>query len=254
MIVLPDAPLDRAAQSIVQSAFSNAGQLCMSIERIYVHRDVFDDFLAKAVDTVNRLTLGVGLHYEFDVGSLISTQQLERVSAHVDDAVARGATVHAGGKHRPDIGPYVFEPTVITGVDESMALCREETFGPVIALYPVDSDAEAVMKANDSDYGLNASVWGSVSRATPVAHQIEAGSVNINEGFTATWTSHDAPMGGFKRSGLGRRHGREGITRFTESRTVSTQRLITIDRPRTMSNRDFAQLMIRGLRLLRHLP
>ncbi len=254
MIVLPDAPLDRAANSIVQSAFSNAGQLCMSIERIYVHRDVFDDFLDKAVDTIKHLTLGVGLDYEFDIGSLVSTQQLERVSAHVEDAVAHGATVHVGGTHRPDIGPYVFEPTLLTGVDESMALCREETFGPVIALYPVDSDDEAIMRANDSDYGLNASVWGSVSRATPVAHQIEAGSVNINEGFTATWTSHDAPMGGFKRSGLGRRHGREGITRFTESRTVSTQRLITIDRPETMSNKDFAQLMLRGLRLLRYLP
>lgn len=254
MIVLPDAPLDRAAKSIVQSAFSTAGQLCMSIERIYVHRDVFDGFLAKTIEVIKHLSLGVGLDYEFDIGSLVSKQQLERVSAHVQDAVARGATVHVGGAHRPDIGPYVFEPTLLTGVDESMALCREETFGPVIALYPVDSDAEAVMRANDSDYGLNASVWGSVSRATPVAHQIEAGSVNINEGFTATWTSHDAPMGGFKRSGLGRRHGREGITRFTESRTVSTQRLITIDRPETMSNKDFAQLMIRGLRLLGHLP
>ena len=254
MIVLPDAPLDRAVASITQASFSNAGQLCMSIERIYVHRDIYDRFLSALVDHVDSISLGVGLSYDYEVGSLVSQTQLERVQAHVDDAVAHGATVHTGGHHRPDLGPYVFEPTVLSGVEESMLVCRTETFGPVIAVYPVDSVDEAIARANDSDYGLNASVWGSLREARKVARSIEAGSVNINEGFTATWTSHDATMGGLKKSGLGRRHGREGITRFTEARTISEARLMTIDKPRGMDTKDFVTLMVRGLRLMKHLP
>ena len=254
MIVLADANLDRASSGVVQAAVSNAGQLCMSIERIYVHTDVFDEFLDRTVHTIESLRLGVGLSYDYDVGSLISQDQLEKVRAHVNDAVAHGATVHCGGRHRPDIGPYVYEPTVLTGVDESMMLCREETFGPVIALYPVESDQEAIERANDSDYGLNASVWGSSAQAREVARHIHAGSVNVNEGFTATWTSHDAPMGGFKKSGLGRRHGRQGITRFTEPRTISTQRAINIDQPQGMDTKRFVGVMTRGLRFLKYLP
>ena len=254
MLVLADAPLDRAVSSIGQAAFSNAGQLCMSIERIYVHRDIYDDFLARLIAEVESLRVGVGLGYDHDIGSLISQSQLERVTAHVEDAVAHGATVHTGGRHRPDLGPYVFEPTILSGVDESMMLCRGETFGPVVAVYPVDSDEEAIRLANDSDYGLNASVWGSLPHARAVARQIEAGSVNINEGFTATWTSHDAPMGGFKKSGLGRRHGREGITRFTEARTISEQRLVNIDKPASLSQAEFSRLMVQGVKLMKHLP
>ena len=254
MLVLADAPLERAASSIGQAAFSNAGQLCMSIERIYVHRDVYDDFLEMLIHQVESLRVGVGLGYDHDIGSLISAAQLERVQAHVDDAVQHGATLHTGGRHRPDLGPFVFEPTILTGVDESMLLCRGETFGPVVAVYRVNSDEEAIALANDSDYGLNASVWGSLPHARTVARQIQAGSVNINEGFTATWTSHDAPMGGFKKSGLGRRHGREGMTRFTEARTISEQRLINIDKPERMSSEEFARMMVRGVKLMKHLP
>ncbi len=254
MIVLDDAPLDRTVRSVTQAAFSNAGQLCMSIERVYVERSIYDTFLSRLVDHVNSLSIGVGQSYDYDVGSLVSASQLERVQAHIDDAVSHGATVHAGGKHRPDVGPYVFEPTVLTGVDESMVLCRSETFGPVIAVYPVDSAHEAIQLANDSDYGLNASVWGSPARAREVAREIEAGSVNINEGFTATWTSHDAPMGGFKKSGIGRRHGREGITRFTEPRTISEARWVSIDKPPAMPTEKFVGLMIRGVKLLKYLP
>ena len=251
MVVLDDADQPRAIDGIVTAAFSNAGQLCMSIERLYVQRSIYDSFVPSLVQRVSSLRLGIGFDYESDIGSLISRDQLEKVSAHVDDAVSKGARVLTGGKARPDIGPFVFEPTVLEGVSEEMMLCRGETFGPVIAVRAFDSDDEAIAQANDSDYGLNASVWGSPARATAVAQRIQAGSVNVNEGFTASWASTDAPMGGMKKSGIGRRHGPEGIRKYAESQTLARQRLTNVDAPRGMSQEQFTKVMTRGLRLMR---
>ena len=251
MVVLDDADQQRAIDGIITAAFSNAGQLCMSIERLYVHKAIYDSFVSALVDRVSSLRLGIGFDYESDIGSLISRDQLLKVSAHVDDAVAKGARVLTGGKARPDLGPFVFEPTVLEGVSEEMVLCRGETFGPVIAVSPVSSDDEAVALANDSDYGLNASVWGSPGRATTLARRIQAGSVNVNEGFTASWASTDAPMGGMKKSGIGRRHGPEGIRKYAESQTVARQRLTNVDAPRGMSQEQFTKVMTKGLRLMR---
>lgn len=251
MVVLDDADQQRAIDGIITAAFSNAGQLCMSIERLYVHEAIYDSFVSALVNRVSSLRLGIGFDYESDIGSLISRDQLLKVSAHVDDAVAKGARVLTGGKARPDVGPFVFEPTVLEGVSEEMVLCRGETFGPVIAVTPVRSDDEAVALANDSDYGLNASVWGSPGRATTLARRIQAGSVNVNEGFTASWASTDAPMGGMKKSGIGRRHGPEGIRKYAESQTVARQRLTNVDAPRGMSQEQFTKVMTRGLTLMR---
>ncbi len=143
---------------------------------------------------------------------------------HVDDAVAKGARVVAGGKHRPDIGELFYEPTVLTGVTPDMALYREETFGPVVAVYPVVSDDEAVTQVNDTEYGLNASVYcGDTGRGKAIAERIRAGTVNVNDGYSSAWASLDAPMGGMKASGLGRRHGREGLLKYTESQTVAVR-------------------------------
>jgi aldehyde dehydrogenase (NAD+)/succinate-semialdehyde dehydrogenase/glutarate-semialdehyde dehydrogenase len=135
-----------------------------------------------------------------------------------------------------------------------MLLCRGETFGPVVAIYRFHSDDEAVALANDTTYGLNASVWGSPKRARALARQIEAGSVNVNEGFTASWASTDAPMGGFKESGVGRRHGREGIIKYTNIQTVASQRLLNIEAPGSMTGDAFATTMTMGLRILKRLP
>ena len=135
-----------------------------------------------------------------------------------------------------------------------MELCRGETFGPVVAIYRFHSDDEAIALANDTRYGLNASVWGSPRRAEKIARAIEAGSVNVNEGFTASWASTDAPMGGFKESGVGRRHGREGIVKYTNVQTVATQRGMNVAAPKGMSPEKFAQTLIRGLRLMKKLP
>jgi succinate-semialdehyde dehydrogenase/glutarate-semialdehyde dehydrogenase len=240
MLVLDDVKPAQAAENAVYSCFSSMGQLCVSIERIYVERAVADEFTAAFVERVASLVPGAALDYTTDVGSLTNAAQLERVTAHVDDAVAKGATVLTGGKPRPDLGPYFFEPTVLANVTSEMACFAGETFGPVVAIAVVDSADEAVNIANATDYGLNAAIFsGSKSRARALADRISAGSVNINEGYRATFSSIDAPMGGMKKSGLGRRNGREGMLRFVDSRTVAESTgLMTL--PRTGA--EFAKL------------
>lgn len=227
MIIRADADIDRAAEISVRACFANSGQLCISMERIYVHESVQAAFTAAFVARVERMRMQPGVGWGADMGSLTSARQLERVRSHVDDAVSRGARVLTGGRPRPDVGPFYFEPTVLTGVTEDMILCDEETFGPVVAIYPVSSDEEAVRLANDTRYGLNASVATrdrSVGRT--IARRLHAGTVNVNEAYGPTWGSTRSPMGGMGESGLGRRHGDEGLLKYTESQTIGTQRLL----------------------------
>lgn len=233
MLVLADADLDRAVEDVRYGAFSNAGQLCLAIERLYVQRAVFEPFLDKLLARLSTLELGASYDYGPDIGSLIGQDQLETVKSHVETARAEGATVRTGGTHRPDIGPYFYEPTVLTEVDPSMAVTCEETFGPVLTVQPFDTLNEGIGMANDSAYGLNASVFTSDSTTgQEVASQLDAGTVNINGAYAPAWGSIDAPMGGMKDSGIGRRHGPEGIRKFTEARTVSEQRGPSIHPPR----------------------
>ena len=189
------------------------------------------------------------------MGSLISDKQLKTVAGHVDDAVAKGATVLAGGKPRPDIGPYFYEPTILSGVRDDMAVFADETFGPVVSLYRVDSEEEAIDKANDSPYGLNFSVWTSDPKhGRQVAARLQAGTVNINEAYAAAWASVDAPMGGMKASGLGRRHGEHGILKYTEPQTIAVERLLPVGAPPWLSPGRYARIMTTGLRALRRMP
>jgi succinate-semialdehyde dehydrogenase/glutarate-semialdehyde dehydrogenase len=230
MIVRADADVQRAAQIATRACFANSGQLCISMERLYVHESVFDAFLAAFKESVESLTMSPSIGWAGDMGSLIAQRQVERVQSHVEDAVSRGAQLVTGGKPRPDVGPYFFEPTVLTGVTDDMILCDEETFGPVVAVYPISSDEEGVERANDSAYGLNAVV---VTRdkgvGRTIAAQLHAGTVNVNEAFGPSWGSTRAPMGGMGDSGLGRRHGDEGILKYTESQTIATQRFLGFD-------------------------
>ncbi|MFM1917356.1 MAG: succinate-semialdehyde dehydrogenase, partial [Actinomycetota bacterium] len=227
IIVRADVDVERAAAIAVRASFANAGQLCMSMERIYVHESIYDEFLAAFARRTEGLRMSAHVGWGSDIGSLISKKQLDRVTEHVDDAVARGADVVIGGKARPDVGPYFFAPTILTGVDESMTLCSVETFGPVVSVYPVSSDEEAVRRANDTEYGLNASVVSRDNRAAQaIARQLRAGTVNVNEGYAAAWASKRAPMGGMGASGLGRRHGDEGMLKYTEAQTIATQRVL----------------------------
>ncbi len=252
MLVFDDADLDRAAECAVRACFSSAGQLCISIERLYVAHRVREEFMAKFLDRVRAMRLSAGFDYDTDMGSLVSAAQLATVTGHVEDAVSKGATVLAGGKSRPDVGPYFFEPTVLTDVTEDMALFADETFGPVVSVYAFGSEDEAVQLANATSYGLNASVWtGDAGRGARVASRIRAGTVNVNEGYAAAWGSLDSPMGGMGDSGVGRRHGREGILRFTESQTVAVQRLQGLGTPRGFTDERWARTLGSSLRLLK---
>jgi succinate-semialdehyde dehydrogenase / glutarate-semialdehyde dehydrogenase len=202
MLILPDANLDRAVQSAVQGAFSSTGQLCVSLERLYVHQDIFDEFVNRFVTTTKKLRLGSSFDFSTDIGTLTSEQQLGRVTQHVQDAVAKGATVLTGGNSRPDLGPYFFEPTILTNVTPEMNLYAEETFGPVVSVYPFATTEEAVKMVNLGPYGLNVSIWTkNFKLARQLANQLEVGTVNINEAYAAAWSSVDAPMGGFKVRG-----------------------------------------------------
>jgi succinate-semialdehyde dehydrogenase/glutarate-semialdehyde dehydrogenase len=232
MIVTKGANLDVVAKAATRACFSNAGQLCISIERIYVERAVADEFAAKFAKQVKAMKLSTAYDFTADMGSLISEDQIKTMSAHVDDAKVKGAKVIAGGNARPDIGPLFFEPTVLADVTDEMECGRNETFGPLVSIYPVDSVDEAVAKANDTDYGLNASVWaGSKAEGEAIAARLQAGTVNVDEGYALAFGSTAAPMGGMKASGVGRRHGAEGILKYTESQTVSTARVMNLDPP-----------------------
>ncbi len=232
MIVRADADPERAAEIATRASFANAGQLCISMERIYAHHQVHEAFVEAFVRRTNALRLGARVGWGFEIGSLISAGQLERVQAHVDDAVSKGATVLAGGRARPDVGPFFFEPTILSGVTDAMVVCDEETFGPVVAVRSVESDQQAIELANDTEYGLNASVIGrDRGAARAVARQLRAGTVNVNEGYATAWGSVRAPMGGMGQSGLGRRHGDEGLLKYTQSQTIATQRLLSFGAP-----------------------
>lgn len=254
MLVLADADLDAAAAGAVRGCFANAGQLCVSFERIYVDQAVHEEFLERFVAATAALDLKVGLGWDSDVGTLVSADQLAQVSAQVEDARAKGAQIRIGGRPRPDLAPYAFEPTILTGVTSDMTCYRTETFGPVVAVYPVSGEAEAVAAANDDSHGLNASVWTrDARRGRAVAAQLRTGGVNVNEAFAASFGSVHAPMGGMSDSGLGRRQGPEGLYRFTQPQTVATQRLIAVGTPPGMTPESFAAAMTTGLRVLKKL-
>ncbi len=255
MVVMEDADLHAAADGLARGAFVGAGQVCVSIERAYIHDSVFDAFTTLLVDRVRRMKLSAELAYGADMGSLASADQLATVTAHVEDAVAKGATVLAGGRARPELGPFFYEPTVLANVTSEMRLYAEETFGPVVSLYRFSSVADGIARANDTEYGLNASVWSRRrGAALAVAKQIRAGTVNVNETYAPSWTATASPIGGMKQSGFGRRHGAEGILKYTEAQTVAAQRWLPIAPPPFLDRRTYARWIVRLLRVMRRFP
>lgn len=253
LVVLDDADLDRAAEGAVRACFSSSGQLCISVERMYVADEIHDEFMERFLDRVRGMRMGGSYDFDHEMGTLTSADQLDTVRRHVDGAVAAGATVLAGGRERPDIGPFFFEPTVLTDVAEGMECFREETFGPVVSVYRFRGDEEAVEAANDTRYGLNASVWSrSPRRGLDVAARLRSGTVNVNEAYAAAWGSIDSPMGGMGDSGVGRRHGATGLLKYTEAQTIARQRLMNLAPPlRRVGDEGFAAVMTVALRAMK---
>lgn len=255
MLVLADADVERAVEGAVRGCFVGAGQVCVSIERIYVHSSIFDAFVGRFVARAKAMRMSASLDYGAELGSLTSVRQLNAVKRHVEDALAKGAILRAGGRTRGDVGPLFYEPTILTGVTPEMLLHDEETFGPVVAVYPFDDESEAIARANATRYGLNASVWTrDRRRGVRVAARLQAGTVNVNEVYAAAWGSVDAPIGGFKESGVSRRHGREGILKYTEAQTIAVQRLMPVAGPHTLGAAHSARLLTMALRLMRRIP
>ncbi len=244
LYVRADADVSRAVEGAVRSCFGSAGQLCVHSERLLLHADIAEAFLGRFLPAVRQMRLGGELAYGIDMGTLLGPRQLERTQAHLRDALAKGARALAGGHARPDVGPYFHEPTVIDRVTADMACRDEETFGPLVAVYRVGSDEEAITLANDTAYGLNASIWTrDVAAGRRLAARIRAGTVNINEGYAAAWSATGAPMGGMRDSGVGRRHGAEGILKYTETQNVTCQRLLGFGAPQGLTDAQWSRVI-----------
>ncbi len=222
MIVLRDADLDRAANAAAWGGMFNSGQVCISVERIYVEEPAYDEFVAKLTKEVEGLRQGSDdARAPMDVGAMTSPNQIGVVEDQVEDALANGARALTGGKRVAGPGDF-FEPTVLVDVDHSMKVMRDETFGPVVGVMKARDAEEALSLANDTRYGLSGSVFGSKENAERVARRVECGAVNVND-VLVNYFASDVPMGGWKESGIGYRHGAQGIKKFcrTESLVIT---------------------------------
>jgi acyl-CoA reductase-like NAD-dependent aldehyde dehydrogenase len=231
MLVLDDAVIDVASSGAVWGAFVNAGQTCLSVERCYVHRSIYDAFVSACAEKTKRLRVGNDADPNIDIGPLIRERQLHTVEQHVEDARSQGARVMTGGKRLTSLGPNFYAPTVLADVTHEMLIMREETFGPVLPIMPFDSDAEAIRLANDSEYGLAASVWTrDRARGEKIARQINAGTVMVNDAISCFGIS-EAPHGGVKTSGIGRTHGRFGLEEMVWTKYLDVDLLPGVRKP-----------------------
>jgi acyl-CoA reductase-like NAD-dependent aldehyde dehydrogenase len=231
MIILADANLDVAVSAAVWGSFTNCGQVCLSVERLFVERPVEEKFLALCVEKTKKLRLGPGSDPATDVGPLIRPQHVHRMSELLGDALTRGARILCGGRPRPDLGPNFFEPTVVACVDSSMKLVQEETFGPILAAQAVGNAEEAIAHANESEFALAASVWTSdVARGQAIASRLRAGAVMVNDAISYFGIA-EAPHGGCRASGWGRTHGRAGLQEMVRPKYIDVDRLPRMEKP-----------------------
>jgi len=225
MLVLEDANLDVASSAAVWGAFVNAGQACLSVERCYVHRSLYAQFLELCIEKTRDLRVGKGLDPKTDVGPLIHERQLRIVEGQVNEAIRDGARLLAGGSRLPELGPNFYAPTVLAEVTPEMRIMCEETFGPVLPIAPFDSEEQAMELANRSDFGLAASVWTpDRKRGEAIARRIRAGTVMVNDVISCFGIS-EAPHGGVKASGIGRAHGRFGMEEMVRPKYLDSDRM-----------------------------
>jgi len=231
MLVLADADLEVASSAAVWGSYSNCGQVCLSVERLFVEQSISEAFIAKCVDKTKRLRIGPGSHPDTEIGPMIRPQHVNRMSDLIADAVERGARVLCGGRPRPDLGPNFFEPTVITGVDSSMKLFQDETFGPIMAIRVVKGVDEAVALANDSEFALSASIWTSdLEGGQRIARELRVGAVMVND-LISSFAIAEAPHGGCGLSGWGRTHGKAGLQEMVHLKYLDVDRLPWIEKP-----------------------
>jgi acyl-CoA reductase-like NAD-dependent aldehyde dehydrogenase len=225
MVVLRDADVERAANAAVYYSMSNGGQICQAVERVYVEEPIYDDFVARVVDKTRALRQGrPGGAASVEVGAMTWPPQVDLVERHVNDALAKGATVLVGGKRGQGPGDF-FEPTVLTGVDHSMEIMVDETFGPTLPIMKVRDEEEALRLANDSRYGLNSSVWTKdIEKGERFAARIEAGNACVND-CVVNYAAQELPFGGTGESGLGVRHSAKGIQKYCRTQSVLVTRL-----------------------------
>jgi len=227
LIVLKDADVERAANTALYYGMFNGGQTCISVERVYVEEPVYDEFVAKVTEKARALRQGDGPSGSVDVGSMTFPPQVDIVEKHVEDAKAKGARVLVGGERGQHASGYWYEPTVLVDVDHTMLAMTEETFGPTLPIMKVRDEEEAIKMANDSPYGLGASVFGKdIAHAEAVARRVEAGAVCVNDALI-NYSALELPMGGAKASGLGSRHGAGGIRKYTQQQAMLVTRFAT---------------------------
>ena len=225
MLVLDDADVEVASSGAVWGAFVNAGQACLSVERCFVHRSLYQPFLDACVRKTRELRVGNGTDPDTDVGPMIHERQLRNVESQVEDARSQGARVLVGGERMPELGPNFYAPTVLADVTPAMRIMQDETFGPVLPVMPFDTDEDAIRLANQSEYGLAASVWTrDRPRGEALASRIQAGTVMVNDAVSCFGIS-EAPHGGIKASGTGRSHGRLGLEEMVRTKYLDSDRL-----------------------------
>ena len=226
----------------------------MHIERIYLPESRYEEF--KEAFAAKASSLDVRAAYDFgpEMGSLVSVDHMNRVKSHVDDAVEKGATVLCGGRPRPDLGPAFFEPTILEGVTKDMLCGVTETFGPVVALHRYRTVDEAVELANDTDYGLNASVWGKdIRAASAVAARLETGNVNVNDSLATAYAAKGTPSGGVKTSGVGARHGDQGLLKYTDVQNLAVLKKPVMSPRPGQKYEKYVEGMLSGLKMMRRL-
>ena len=228
MIIFADAKLNLAADAAIWGAFCNAGQSCSSVERLYVEQSIAEKFTQMLVDRVKKLKQGIGTADDISIGAMSSERQIKIVEDHVEQFRKDGANVLVGGKRNESAGPLFFEPTVIANVRNDMRAMQEETFGPTLPVATFNTEQEAIELANDSEFGLTASVWTKdLSKGKRVAEQIQAGSVTVNE-VLYTHGIGQTPWGGFKNSGRGRTHGLEGLMELVQPQHIHVNRIAVL--------------------------